>query len=141
MQFKQLKAVAVCLCLGLILAIGSVEAQENAQLNIPPSLIECYNTSYFMNRDNRLPANMDTLISLIEKVELSYAATGYQMDIRQISVALLHRFRQDGIKRAPALHLLPGLFPIVPQDFSSPSSAYFSPVCCREMPITFRTAR
>jgi len=103
MQFKQLKAVAVCLCLGLILAIGSVEAQENAQLNIPPSLIECYNTSYFMNRDNRLPANMDTLISLIEKVELSYAATGYQMDIRQISVALLHRFRQDGIKRAPGV--------------------------------------
>ncbi|KAM8712229.1 hypothetical protein ACLKA7_012705 [Drosophila subpalustris] len=116
----QVKAAAACLCLGLIFSIGSVEAQENAQLNIPPSLIECYNTSYFMNRDNRLPANMDTLISLVEKVELSYAATGYQMDIRQISVALLHRFRQDGIRRAAGVTPIDGVIPFSPTGFQFP---------------------
>ncbi|EDV98459.1 GH23130 [Drosophila grimshawi] len=117
------KAAAVCLWLGLILGIigsGSVLAQENAQLQIPPSLIECYNSSYFMNRDNRLPANMDTLISLIEKVEQSYAATGYQVDIRTVSVALLHRFRQDGIKRAPGVNAVQGVIPYSPTGFQFP---------------------
>ncbi|XP_030563512.1 uncharacterized protein LOC115764539 [Drosophila novamexicana] len=122
MQLAQLKAAAVCLCLGLglILAIGPVQAQENAQLQIPPSLIECYNTSYFMNRDNRLPSNMDTLISLIEKVEQSYVATGYQVDIRTVSVALLHRFRQDGIKRAPGVNAVNGVIPYSPTGFQFP---------------------
>nr|XP_032293145.1 uncharacterized protein LOC6627116 isoform X2 [Drosophila virilis] len=120
MQLAQLKAAAVCLCLGLILTIGPVQAQENAQLQIPPSLIECYNTSYFMNRDNRLPSNMDTLISLIEKVEQSYVATGYQVDIRTVSVALLHRFRQDGIKRAPGVNAVNGVIPYSPTGFQFP---------------------
>lgn len=121
MQLSQLKAAAVCLGLGLILAIGSVQAQENAQLQIPPSLIECYNTSYFMNRDNRLPANLDTLISLIEKVEQSYVATGYQMDIRQVAVALLHRFRQDGIRRAAGVTTqIDGVIPYSPTGFQFP---------------------
>ncbi|XP_062131515.1 uncharacterized protein LOC133842448 isoform X1 [Drosophila sulfurigaster albostrigata] len=120
MQLAGFQAAAVCLCLGLILIISPAQAQENAQLQIPPSLIECYNTSYFMNRDNRLPANMDTLISLIEKVENSYVATGYQMDIRQVSVALLHRFRQDGIKRAAGVQAVSGVIPYSPTGFQFP---------------------
>lgn len=120
MRLAQFKAAAVCLCLGLIMAIGSVQAQENAQLQIPPSLIECYNTSYFMNRDNRLPSNMDTLISLIEKVEQSYVATGYQVDIRTVAVALLHRFRQDGIRRAPGVTAVSGVIPYSPTGFQFP---------------------
>ncbi|KAH8403932.1 hypothetical protein KR215_006774 [Drosophila sulfurigaster] len=120
MQLAEFQAAAVCLCLGLILTISPAQAQENAQLQIPPSLIECYNTSYFMNRDNRLPANMDTLISLIEKVENSYVATGYQMDIRQVSVALLHRFRQDGIKRAAGVQAVSGVIPYSPTGFQFP---------------------
>ncbi|TDG49134.1 hypothetical protein AWZ03_004434 [Drosophila navojoa] len=120
MLVAQFKAAAVCLCLGLLMAIGSVQAQENAQLQIPPSLIECYNTSYFMNRDNRLPSNMDTLISLIEKVEQSYTATGYQVDIRTLAVALLHRFRQDGIRRAPGVTPVSGVIPYSPTGFQFP---------------------
>lgn len=117
----QLSELVVCLGLGLILTIGSVQAQENAQLAIPPSLIECYNTSYFMNRDNRLPANIDTLISLIEKVENSYVASGYQMDIRQVAVALLHRFRQDGIRRAAGVTTqIDGVIPYSPTGFQFP---------------------
>ncbi|KAH8355290.1 hypothetical protein KR093_010468 [Drosophila rubida] len=120
MQLAEFQAAAVCLCLALILTTGSVQAQENAQRQIPPSLTECYNTTYFMNRDNRLPANMDTLISLIEKVENSYVATGYQMDIRQVSVALLHRFRQDGIMHAVGVQAVDGVIPYSPVGFQFP---------------------
>ncbi|XP_073812518.1 uncharacterized protein isoform X1 [Musca autumnalis] len=101
----------------LCCSIGMTEAQENAQLQIPPSLVECYNTSYFMNRDNRLPSNLETLITLIEKVENSY---GFDQDITQLSIALLHRFRQDGIQRAPGVVASPGVIPYSPTGFQFP---------------------
>ncbi|KAH8363756.1 hypothetical protein KR200_007853 [Drosophila serrata] len=115
MQFK-----AAVVCLGVVLILGAVKAQENAMLQIPPSLVECYNTSFFMNRDNRLPANMDTLISLIEKVENNYATTGVQADIRTVAVSLLHRFRQDGIKKAPGITAANGVLPYSPTGFQFP---------------------
>ncbi|KAH8233049.1 hypothetical protein KR026_003654, partial [Drosophila bipectinata] len=112
---------AAAICLGVVLLLGVTQAQENAQLQIPPSLIECYNTSFFMNRDNRLPANMDTLISLIEKVENSYvSSSGVQPDIRTVAVALLHRFRQDGIKRAAGISSIDGVIPYSPTGFQFP---------------------
>nr|XP_016930496.1 uncharacterized protein LOC108010164 isoform X2 [Drosophila suzukii] len=118
MKSKQLLAAAVCLASLLILG---TQAQENAMLQIPPSLVECYNTSFFMNRDNRLPANMDTLISLIEKVENSYAGTsGVQADIRTVAVSLLHRFRQDGIKKAAGINAADGVIPYSPTGFQFP---------------------
>ncbi|XP_037949543.1 uncharacterized protein LOC119680678 [Teleopsis dalmanni] len=105
-----LALAAVFLCC----SIGQTQAQENAQLQIPPSLVECYNTSYFMNRDNRLPSNIGTLISLIEKVENSY---NYNQDIRQLAISLIHRFRQDGIQRAPNIVASPGVIPYSPTGF------------------------
>ncbi|XP_037893311.1 uncharacterized protein LOC119639751 isoform X1 [Glossina fuscipes] len=93
------------------------QAQENAQLQIPPSLVECYNDSHFMNRDNRLPANIETFINLIEKVENSYA---FNQDIRQLAVSLLHRFRQDGIQRAPGVMRTVGVLPFSPTGFQFP---------------------
>ncbi|XP_016947606.1 uncharacterized protein LOC108022910 isoform X2 [Drosophila biarmipes] len=118
MKSIQLLAAAVCLAATLILG---TQAQENAMLQIPPSLVECYNTSFFMNRDNRLPANMDTLISLIEKVENSYAGTsGVQADIRTVAVSLLHRFRQDGIKKAAGVNPAAGVIPYSPTGFQFP---------------------
>ncbi|EDW74052.2 uncharacterized protein Dwil_GK21722 [Drosophila willistoni] len=120
MQMAHFKAAAACLGLAYILTLLQVQAQENAMLQIPPSLVECYNTSYFMNRDNRLPANIDTLISLIEKVENSYVANGIQADIRTVAVALLHRFRQDGIKRAPGISAIDGVIPYSPTGFQFP---------------------
>ncbi|KAH8253542.1 hypothetical protein KR032_005917 [Drosophila birchii] len=117
MQFK-----ATAFCLGVVIVLGvAVRGQENAMLQIPPSLVECYNTSFFMNRDNRLPANMDTLISLIEKVENNYATTtGVQADIRTVAVSLLHRFRQDGIRKAPGINAANGVLPYSPTGFQFP---------------------
>lgn len=83
------------------LVAGVARGQENAQTRIPDSLIECYASSEIYERDNRLPATMNTLIDLIRKVE---DAPGYSQDIRQVATSLLHRFKQDGIERAPGLY-------------------------------------
>lgn len=110
-------AIAAFACTLLCFSIAGTNGQENAQLQIPPSLVECYNTSYYMNRDNRLPSNMETLITLIEKVENGY---GVNMDMRLIAVGMLHRFRQDGIQRAPGVTQVPGVLPYSPTGFQFP---------------------
>lgn len=74
-----------------------VRGQENAQTRIPDSLIECYENPELYERDNRLPATINTLIELIRKVENS---NEYNRDIKDIAVSLLHRFRMDGIEHA-----------------------------------------
>lgn len=76
---------------------GIVFGQENAQTRIPNSLAECYVNEEIYQRDNRLPATVNTLIELIRKVEYS---TDYNRDIKEIVVSLLHRFRMDGIEHA-----------------------------------------
>lgn len=82
------------------LFVAIVRGQENAQTRIPDSLTECYNTPEMYNRDTRLPATIGTLIDLVRKVEDN---SGYVQDIRQITTSLLHRFKQDGIERAPGV--------------------------------------
>lgn len=67
----------------------TVLGQENAQTRIPNSLVECYDPVIYQ-RDNRLPATVNTLIELIRKVEYS---NDYNRDIKEIAVSLLHRFR------------------------------------------------
>ncbi|XP_067627604.1 uncharacterized protein [Eurosta solidaginis] len=114
------RSVVTLLPLSVIIlcySIANTNAQENIMPQIPPSLVECYNTSYFMNRQNRLPSTIDTLISLIEKIENSNA---YNYDIRTLSVALLHRFRQDGIQRAYGVAESPGVIPYSPTGFQFP---------------------
>lgn len=85
---------SICLLFGFAI----VDGQENAQTKIPDSLLECYTNPEIYERDNRLPATINTLIDLIRKVE---DAPGFSQDIRQIATSTLHRFKQDGIERAP----------------------------------------
>lgn len=93
-----------------------VLCQENIQTRIPHSLVECYDNPEIFERDNRLPATINTLIELIRKIEDSPV---YTQDIRQIAVGLLHRFRLDGIEHAQ------GNFPPYVLPFS-PSGYQFS---------------
>lgn len=92
-------------------------SQENAQLQIPPSLLECYQNGTYLYRDNRLPMTLDVLISLIEKVE---NAPNYNNDIRQVSNQLIQRFRQDGIERAYNVNAGPNVIPYSPIGFQFP---------------------
>lgn len=87
-----------CVVLALIVSSQQVvRGQENAQTRVPDSLVECYENPEIFERDNRLPATINTLIELIRKVENAYE---YNRDIKDIAISLLQRFRMDGIEHA-----------------------------------------
>lgn len=98
------------LILTSLLAGCAVEThgQENTGLTIPASLRDCYGNADLYSRNKRLPMTMTTLIELIRKVELY---KGAYFDLRTLSVALLHRFRMDGIERIPDVPASPGVVP------------------------------
>ncbi|XP_069678590.1 uncharacterized protein [Periplaneta americana] len=95
----------------LLVFVGTVyetNEQENAGMTIPMSLRDCYGNPDLYSRDKRLPMTMSTFIELIRKVELY---KGAYLDLRTLSIALLHRFRMDGIERIPDIPEMPGLVP------------------------------
>ncbi|XP_031849271.2 uncharacterized protein LOC116434746 isoform X1 [Nomia melanderi] len=96
-----------------ILFLQGVWGQENAVRNLSPSLHECYDNKFILQRDNRLPHTINTFISILRKIENS---EGLNMDLRSLSVALLHRFRQDGITANPDVPALDGVTPYAPND-------------------------
>ncbi|XP_046481630.1 uncharacterized protein [Neodiprion pinetum] len=104
----------ILLSLTLVYLAG-IAAQENAARNIPASLLECYNTTAMLVKDDRLPHSMPALIALIRKIENT---AGLNMDLRTLSIALLHRFRQDGIERNPSVQVQDGIVPFSPTGMS-----------------------
>lgn len=111
---KRTMALAV-LCLFIISSLWlDCSAQENTQTRIPNSLAECYESPDIVNRDNRLPLTMNTLIELIRKVEDS---PGFMQDIRQLATSLVHRFRLDGIEKAPGIYQSRAVLPFSPSAF------------------------
>ncbi|XP_033334881.2 uncharacterized protein LOC117225429 [Megalopta genalis] len=94
--------------------IISVWGQENAIRNLSPSLKECYDNKFLLQRNNRLPHTLNTFISILRKIE---NVEGLNMDLRTLSVALLHRFRQDGIVPNPSVPIQDGVTPYVPFGF------------------------
>ncbi|XP_076670473.1 uncharacterized protein LOC143369896 isoform X2 [Andrena cerasifolii] len=105
--------MAKLFCLLTFLAL-TVHAQENAARSLSPSLRECYENKYLLQRDNRLPHTLNTFISILRKIE---NAPGLNMDLRSLSVALLHRFRQDGIVPNPTVPIQDGITPYAPTAF------------------------
>ncbi|XP_055597479.1 uncharacterized protein LOC129747349 [Uranotaenia lowii] len=95
----------------LALLIPTTGGQENIMTRVAPGLLECYTNPEMFERDNRLPMTMNMLIELIRKVEDS---PGLNEDMRQLSIALLHRFRQDGIVRATGVQNVAGVLPFSP---------------------------
>uniref|UniRef100_A0A182MR66 Uncharacterized protein n=1 Tax=Anopheles culicifacies TaxID=139723 RepID=A0A182MR66_9DIPT len=110
---KVVASVTTCLVVAFLLT-NSVDAQENVLTRVAPSLLECYQNAHIFERDNRLPMTMNMLIELIRKVE---DTPGFQQDIRQLAISILHRFRQDGIVRAPGVTNISGVIPFSPTEF------------------------
>lgn len=97
--------------LGTLLLTLSVWGQENAIRNLSPSLRECYENKFLLQRNNRLPHTLNTFVSILRKIENT---EGLNMDLRSLSVALLHRFRQDGIVPNPEVPIQDGVTPYGP---------------------------
>ncbi|XP_055597481.1 LOW QUALITY PROTEIN: uncharacterized protein LOC129747350 [Uranotaenia lowii] len=87
------------------LLIPTTGGQENIMTRVAPDLLECYTNPKMFERENRLPMTMNMMIELIRKVEDS---PGLNENMRQLSIALLHRFRQDGIVRATGVQNVAG---------------------------------
>lgn len=100
--------------LGILLITLSVCGQENAMKNISPSLRECYENKFLLQKDNRLPHTLNTFISILRKIENT---KGFNMDLRSLSIALLHRFRQDGIVLNPKVPPQEGVTPYAPSGY------------------------
>lgn len=117
-SFPHKRAMAHCVAVLCLFIISSLwldcSAQENTQTRIPNSLAECYENPDIVNRDNRLPLTMNTLIELIRKVEDS---PGFMQDIRQLATSLVHRFRLDGIEKAPGIYQSRAVLPFSPSAF------------------------
>ncbi|XP_076243989.1 uncharacterized protein LOC143185138 [Calliopsis andreniformis] len=97
-----------------IFTILAVHGQENAVRNLSPSLRECYENKYLLQRDNRLPHTLNTFLAILRKIENT---PGLNMDLRSLSVALLHRFRQDGIVPNPTVVIQDGVTPYAPNSY------------------------
>nr|XP_012215807.1 PREDICTED: uncharacterized protein LOC105668157 [Linepithema humile] len=93
----------------IILFNLGVFAQESAYQNVEPTLQECYENRYLLEKDNRLPHTLHTLITIIRKIE--NVTDGLNMDLRSVTVAILHRYRQDGIVENPAVLQQSGVLP------------------------------
>lgn len=111
MKFKSALWALIAVLLGVLL---ETHGQENAQTRVAPALLECYQNPELFERDLRLPMTINMLIELIRKVE---DVPEYRVDIRQLTIALLHRFRQDGIVRASGVQNIAGVLPFSPSGF------------------------
>lgn len=96
----------------LFIILHIVSGQENAQTRVPQSLHECYRDKIIYERDNRLPMTINTLINLIRKIE---DTEGLNMDITTLAVALIHRFKQDGIERIKEIQQTDLVLPFSPK--------------------------
>ncbi|XP_012278455.1 uncharacterized protein LOC105698628 isoform X2 [Orussus abietinus] len=99
-MYKRLYLIVACILV--------IFARENASKKLPSVVVECYNDTYILNKDNRLPHTMQTLIALLRKIE---DIEGLNMDSRTLSSVILHRFRRDGIVFNPSIRDQQGVTP------------------------------
>ncbi|KAL6254281.1 hypothetical protein P5V15_014896 [Pogonomyrmex californicus] len=91
----------------IILFTLGILAQENIYRNVAPTLRECYENKYLLQKDNRLPHTLNTLIAIIQKIE----TIEYEMNLQSLTVGIMHRFRQDGIEKNPTVQEQSGVLP------------------------------
>lgn len=94
--------------------ILAVRAQENGLRVLSPFVQDCYENKYLLERDNRLPHTLNTLIAILRKIEDD---KNLNMDIRSLSITLLHRYRQDGIILNPNIQFQDGVIPFAPNGY------------------------
>ncbi|XP_072752616.1 uncharacterized protein [Anoplolepis gracilipes] len=89
----------------IILFTFGIFAQETYR-NVASTLRECYENKYLLEKDNRLPHTLNTLIAILQKIENTE-----NLDLRSLAVGIVHRFRQDGITKNPTVQQQSGVIP------------------------------
>ncbi|KAF2884989.1 hypothetical protein ILUMI_21163 [Ignelater luminosus] len=102
------------LVLSVFLIIGA-KSQDNAGSSVAKALLECYNKTENLDRELRPPSSINVLIELIRRIE---SGPSIQND-REISIELIHRFKQDGIIRHLTATGTPYSVPYTPKGMQS----------------------
>ncbi|KRT78890.1 hypothetical protein AMK59_8284 [Oryctes borbonicus] len=95
--------------------IQIIYGQQNAGRSVAPALQECYNNTVLRERGRKLPSSINILVDLIRKAEDGRTT----QDARQMSIELIHRFRQDGILRSPNIVNSQLSLPYSPRGFQA----------------------
>ncbi|TRY77882.1 hypothetical protein TCAL_09782 [Tigriopus californicus] len=69
---------------------------NNENLMIPHDILECYKDRDVWDRYHRLPSSVDSLVSLIRKIELDPRLTNWNPG--HLAATLIHKYRFDGIQ-------------------------------------------
>ncbi|XP_011864273.1 PREDICTED: uncharacterized protein LOC105560092 [Vollenhovia emeryi] len=93
----------------IILFTLGVFAQETIYRSVSSSLKECYESKYLLEKDNRLPHTLNTLITILQKIEKT--ETQLNMELGALTIGIMHRFRQDGIVKNPHVIEQSGVLP------------------------------
>ncbi|XP_070159046.1 uncharacterized protein [Polyergus mexicanus] len=91
----------------IILFLPGIFAQDTYR-NVASTLRECYENRYLLEKDNRLPHTLNTLIAILEKIENK---ENLNMDLQSLTIGIMHRFRQDGIEKNPTVLQQSGVLP------------------------------
>ncbi|XP_029678047.1 uncharacterized protein LOC115244498 [Formica exsecta] len=91
----------------IILFLPGIFAQDTYR-NVASTLRECYENKYLLEKDNRLPHTLNTLIAILEKIENT---ENLNMDLQSLTIGIMHRFRQDGIEKNPTVLQQSGVLP------------------------------
>ncbi|KAM0732480.1 N-acetylmuramoyl-L-alanine amidase [Formica fusca] len=91
----------------IILFLPGIFAQDTYR-NVASTLRECYENRYLLEKDNRLPHTLNTLIAILEKIENT---ENLNMDLQSLTIGIMHRFRQDGIEKNPTVLQQSGVLP------------------------------
>lgn len=69
------------------LIILGIFAQDTYR-NVASTLRECYENKYLLEKDNRLPHTLNTLIAILEKIENT---KNLNMNLQSLTIGIMHR--------------------------------------------------
>lgn len=70
-----------------VIILGIIFAQENTYRSVSSTLKECYENKYLLEKDNRLPHTLNTLIAILQKIE----NTTTNINLQALTVGIMHR--------------------------------------------------
>lgn len=83
---------------------------NNENLKIPHDILECYSDRNLWDRYHRLPSSVNSLVSLIRKIELDPRFVNWNPG--RLAATIIHRFRFDGIQYDRCIDTSTGALPL-----------------------------
>ncbi|KAF4529723.1 hypothetical protein B566_EDAN015352 [Ephemera danica] len=107
----------LCLLVSLLVTVlCATTLAQSSKAGLENSLHECYGNITLYDRSIRIPASSIALSAMMDRIE---RIPNLNMDMRMLSATLVHRFRVDGVERAPTIQNSPGVIPFTTSGFQN----------------------